>query len=163
MWFPVPFSLVFQIFPWGERVLRVRHNLLAAYGFALVMVALAVLIRGLVGEYANVQVFTPFYPAIILATLVGGLWPGIFATLLSAVAAWYLVIPQFFSSKTGQRELVEFVLFTLISGVDVTIAVVLSRLVERLVLQQRNIRVLLASAPTAVVLGEERDPDKMVT
>ena len=28
------------------------------------------------------------YPAIIVAALVGGLWPGIFATVLSAVAAW---------------------------------------------------------------------------
>ena len=158
----MPFSLGFQIYPWVERVLRVRHNLLAAYGFALVMVALAVLIRGLVGEYANVQVFTTFYPAIILATLVGGLWPGIFATLLSAVAAWYLVIPQFFSSKTGQRELVEFVLFTLISGVDVAIAVVLSRLVERLVLQQRNISVLLESAPNGFVLVDESGTIKLV-
>ena len=46
------------------------------------------------------------YPAIIVAALVGGLWPGIFATVLSAVAAWYLAIPQFFA-RPGRRETVE--------------------------------------------------------
>jgi two-component sensor histidine kinase len=79
--------------------------------------------RGLVGHFAGVQVFTTFYPAIIIAALIGGLWPGILATVLSVVAAWYLVIPQFFTWTIGQRELVEFLLFVVISGIDVAIAV----------------------------------------
>jgi PAS domain S-box-containing protein len=157
----VPFALGFQIYPWVERLLRVRQYPLAAYGSALLMVGLAVLVRGAVGQYTGVQVFTTFYPAIIVAALVGGLWPGILATLLSAVAAWYLVIPQFFT-RPGQREFVEFLLFVLISGVDVAIAVLLSKLVERLVIQQRNIRVLLESAPNGFVLVDERGTIKMV-
>jgi hypothetical protein len=46
----VPFALGFQIYPWVERLLRVRHNPLAAYGLALALVALAVFMRWLVGE-----------------------------------------------------------------------------------------------------------------
>jgi PAS domain S-box-containing protein len=157
----VPFALGFEIYPWVERLLRVRQYPLAAYGLALLMVGLAVLVRGAVGHYTGVQVFTTFYPAIIVAALVGGLWPGIFATVLSAVAAWYLVIPQFFA-RPGQREFVEFLLFVFISGIDVAIAVLLSKLVERLVIQQRNIRVLLESAPSGFVLVDEHGTIKMV-
>ena len=157
----MPFALGFQIYPWVERLLRVRQYPLAAYGLALLMVALAVLVRGFVGSYAGVQVFTTFYPAIIVAALVGGLWPGIFATLLSTIAAWYLVIPHFFA-RPGQRELGEFLLFAFISGIDVAIAVVVSALVERLVIQQRNIRLLLKSAPNGFVLVDERGTIKLV-
>ena len=122
----MPFTLGFQVYPWVERVLKVRQYPLAAYGLALFLVAIAVLVRGFVGQYVGIQVFTTFYPAIIIAALIGGLWPGVLATVLSAVAAWYLVIPQFFI-RPGQRELVEFLLFIIISGVDVGIAVFLSK------------------------------------
>jgi hypothetical protein len=61
----VPFGLGFQIYPWVERILRVRRYPLAAYSLALILVALAVLVRGLVGHFAGVQVFTTF----------GSLWP----------------------------------------------------------------------------------------
>jgi hypothetical protein len=133
---PVPFALGFQIYPWVERILKVRQHPLAAYGLALLMVALAVLVRGLVGRYVGVQVFTTFYPAIIIAALIGGLWPGVLATVLSAIAAWCLVIPSFFA-RPGQHELLEFVLFLVISAIDVAIAVLLNKLVDRLVTQQR--------------------------
>jgi PAS domain S-box-containing protein len=157
----VPFALGFQIYPWVERILKVRQRPIAAYGFAILMVALAVLVRGLVGQYVGVQVFTTFYPAIIIAALVGGLWPGVLATVLSAIAAWYLVIPLFFA-RPGQRELVEFVLFIVISGIDVAIAVLLNKLVDRLVTQQRNIRLLLESAPNGFVLVDEKGTIRLV-
>jgi PAS domain S-box-containing protein len=157
----VPFALGFQIYPWVERLLRVRQYPLAAYGLALLMVALAVLLRGIVSSDAGGQAFITFYPAIIVVALVGGLWPGIFATLLSTIAAWYLVIPHFFVHP-GQRELGEFLLFAFISGVDVAIAVIVSGVVERLVIQQRNIRLLLESAPNGFVLVDERGTIKLV-
>jgi PAS domain S-box-containing protein len=81
---------------------------------------------------------------------------------MSVVAAWYLVIPQFFTWTIGQRELVEFFLFVVISGIDVAIAVLLAWLVERLIIQQRNIRVLLESAPNGFVLVDERGTIKLV-
>ena len=157
----MPFALGFQIYPWVERILRVRQYPLAAYGLALLMVALAVSVREAIGEYAGVQVFTTFYPAIIVAALVGGLWPGIFATVLSVIAAWYLVIPQFFT-RPGEREIVEFVLFIFISGIDVAVVVLLSKLVERLVIQQRNISLLLESAPNGFVLVDQHGTIKLV-
>jgi len=157
----MPLALGFQIYPWVERVLKVRQYPLAAYGLALLLVVVAVLVRGLVGRYVGAQVFTTFYPAIIVAALVGGLWPGIFATVLSAVAAWYVVIPEFFA-RPGEHEFGEFLLFLFISAVDVSIAVLLNKLVERLIIQQRNIRVLLESAPNGFVLVDENGIVKLV-
>ncbi len=49
----MPFSLGFQIYPWAERILRVRQNAATAYGLALAMVAIAVCVRWLVGEYVG--------------------------------------------------------------------------------------------------------------
>jgi PAS domain S-box-containing protein len=158
----VPFALGFEIYPWVERLLRVRHYPLAAYGLALLLVALAVFMRWLVGEYTGAQIpFITFYPAIIIAALIGGLWPGILATVLSSVAAWYLFIPSLLAWP-GHREIVELFLFAVISGMDVAIAVLLTKLIERLVLQQRNIRILLESAPTGLVLVDDHGTIKLV-
>jgi two-component system, sensor histidine kinase PdtaS len=91
---PVPFALGFQIYPWVERLLRVRGHPLAAYGFALVIVAVAVLARWSIGEDVGGRIpFSIFYPAIILATVIGGLWPGILAAVLSFIAAWFFLSP----------------------------------------------------------------------
>ena len=158
----MPFALGFQIYPWIERLLRVRQYPLAAYGLALAMVALAVFMRWLVGEYTGVQIpFITFYPAIIIVALVGGLWPGVLATVLSCVAAWYLFIPSLFAWP-GHREIVELLLFAFISGLDVAIAVLLTKLIERLILQQRNIRILLESAPNGFVLVDENGTIKLM-
>jgi PAS domain S-box-containing protein len=158
----MPFSLGFQSYPWLDRALRVRQHPVLAYGLALILVALAVFGRKLVGEYAGVQVFTTFYPAIIIAALVGGLWPGVLATVLSTVAAWYFLVPQFFSLTFGRHEVVELLLFVFISGIDVAVAVLLNEIVERLVLQQRNIRVLLEAAPNGFVLVDDQGTIKLV-
>jgi PAS domain S-box-containing protein len=147
----VPLALGFQIYPWVERVLKVRQHPLAAHGLALLLVAIAVLVRAVVGLYTGVQIFTTFYPAVTVAALVGGLWPGILATVLSALAAWYLGIPQFVV-KPDVHEVAEFLLFLFICGVNVAIAVVLHKLINRLIIQQRNIGVLLESAPNGFVL-----------
>jgi len=77
------------------------------------------------------------------------------------IAAWHLVIPQFFA-RPGEREIVEFVLFIFICGVDVAVVVLLSKLVERLVIQQRNISLLLESAPNGFVLVDQRGTIKLV-
>lgn len=159
----MPFALGFQIYPWVERLLRLRHYPLAAYGLALLLVVIAVLVRGLVVDYIGPQSpFITFYPAIILAALLGGLWPGILATALSVAAAWYAFIPPYFSWTLDPRSAAQLLLFILISGLDVAIAVLLNKLVERLVIQQRNIRVLLESAPNGFVLVDENGIVKLV-
>ncbi len=159
----MPFITGFEIYPWVERVLRVRQNALAAYSLALALVALAIFVRWLVGEAVGEHIpFITFYPAIIVAALVGGLRPGILATVLSTVAAWYLFIPPFHSFELNQNELIQLMLFLLICSINVAIAVVLNVIVERLMIQQRNIRLLLETAQNGIVLVDERGTIKMV-
>ena len=60
------------------------------YGFALVAVAAAALLRyGLDIALGFTQAFILFYPTILLTALLGGLGPGLFATVLSTTTAGY--------------------------------------------------------------------------
>src|SRR5690349_1570039 len=123
----MPFSLGFRIYPWVEQLLRVRRSFVLSYGLALAMVAVAVFIRWLKAESVGTQIpFITFFPAINLAALIGGLGPGILATVLSTVAAWYAFIPRDLAWHLGGTEMVQLGLFLIISSVNVSIAVVLN-------------------------------------
>src|SRR5689334_4840995 len=140
----MPFDTGFRIHPWVERLLAIRQRPLLAHAIAIVLVFIAILIRAAVSDAVGPRVpFIKFYPAIILAALLGGLWPGVVATLLATAAAWYAFVPAIGSFSFHQHEAVQLLLFVFISAVNVAIAVVLNSVVERLVIQQRNIRLLL--------------------
>src|SRR5690349_9556766 len=63
------------------------------YGIAVVSVAIALVARILLGPYLlNTSIFLFFVPAVILSAGLGGLGPGIVATLLSAAAALDLLV-----------------------------------------------------------------------
>jgi hypothetical protein len=64
----------------GIAYLRTRKHGLLAYPVTLLIVAIATLARWLIDEHvvSGVQ-FLTYYPAIILATFLCGLWPGILA------------------------------------------------------------------------------------
>jgi PAS domain S-box-containing protein len=47
-------------------------------------------------------------------------------------------------------------------GINVAISILLSALVERMLLQQRNIRILLESAPNGFVLTDENGTIKLI-
>src|SRR5262249_605693 len=96
--------------------------------------------------------FTTYYPAIIIATIFGGLWPGIFAPLPSALIAWFAFIPPEFTFEHTGPQLVSLLLFLIISGVNIAIAVLLNKAIERLVAHERNIRALVEGAPNGIVV-----------
>src|SRR5271154_2732186 len=65
------------------------------YGFALVTVALATALRYLLGPFLGPNApFLLFYPAVMLVAWMAGLWPGVFAVIVSAVSAIYLFFGQ---------------------------------------------------------------------
>src|SRR6266508_2142323 len=160
---PVPFAAAFETHPNVERVQRVRRNPVAAYGLAVVLVALASLMRWLVGESVGARVpFITFYPAIVVATLIGGLWPGIVATILSSLAAWYLFLTPVYSWTLEERELVQLFLFIFICGINVIVVALLNAQVDRVMAQEENTRVLLESAPNGIVVVDEQGRIKLV-
>ena len=159
----MPFSTAFDAHPIVERVQRVRQTPIAAYGSTILLVGLAVLGRWAVGDYVGAHVpFISFYPAIIAATLLGGLWPGVVAAILSSLAAWYLFLPPLYSWTLEERELVQLLLFIFISGVNLTIIVLLNALVDRVMAQEQNMRVLFESAPNGIVVVDEQGEIKLI-
>src|SRR5262245_38398672 len=77
----------------AERLHRARASFLLAYAVPFAAVAVATLIRWAIGDYVLGRVpFTLYFPAIVLATLLGGFWPGMLAVVLSGLAAWFVFI-----------------------------------------------------------------------
>lgn len=94
---------------------RKKHPLWFRYGLAVLLVALAALIRS--GLYAWGGASTPryisFYPAVIFVTLYAGLFPGLLAVALSAVAAIYWIEPLGDFIIESPVELIGYLLFVL--------------------------------------------------
>lgn len=159
----MPFSAAFDDHPVIERALRVRRNPIAAYGMAVFVVALATLAHWLLdGQVVEGVPFLTYYPAIIIATLVGGLWPGVLATVLSSVAAVHLFLLPLFGPDPDQPQAVSLLLFIVVSGINVTVVALLDSAVERIMTQVQSERVLFNSAPTGIVVVDKQGLIRLV-
>jgi two-component sensor histidine kinase len=68
------------------------------YVLAVVFVAIASLLRWGLGFLTDdLQAFTTFYPAVLLAALLGGAGPGIVAALLGGLVCWWNFLPPYTS------------------------------------------------------------------
>ncbi len=106
----------------------------AAFGFAVLCVAAGTLARFAIDMIAPQAVpFATYFPAVLIATLIGGLTAGIFAAVLSGGAAWWLFMPPrtAWDALTSQ-DLVSVALFLLVAATIVWIAAQYRRLVRRL-------------------------------
>src|SRR5205809_407491 len=91
-----------------EAVKAIREHPDAAYGIAIGLVAFATLTRWAMGDYIGAHIpFITFFPAIIIGELLSGVWPGVCASILAVLAAWYLFLPPAYSFELGDRENVE--------------------------------------------------------
>jgi PAS domain S-box-containing protein len=99
-------------------VRAIRQNWVIAYGLALAIIAIATLVRfETVGTLT--APFVPFFVAALATAFLGGLGPGIFAILLSALSGWYFLSPPSHSFPLGDHETVRLLLFVLIASVCV--------------------------------------------
>ena len=92
-----------------------RHPIVR-YGLALAAVGVAGFLRGLLGaQFPGLVPFAPFFPAVLIATLLGGLGPGLLATALSAVWAWLLWLqPPAALAPPGVAAVVNLTLFVIV-------------------------------------------------
>jgi two-component sensor histidine kinase len=76
-----------------------RPGSFAAIGFAVVCILYAIALRAVVDYIAGPGIvpMAPFYPAVLFATLVGGLEAGALALLLSVAFAWWALTVPFYS------------------------------------------------------------------
>jgi Domain of unknown function (DUF4118) len=74
-----------------------------AYAFAALCVAVAAVVRWAAGLwFEGVVPFATFFPAVLLAVLVGGIGPGILATIAGGTIGWWAFLPPpmvFFPAK----------------------------------------------------------------
>jgi K+-sensing histidine kinase KdpD len=90
----VPITPASTQLPTVQRLKRVRQNPLVGYSVAVVAVAIATALRlALTGYVMQGVPFITYFPAIALATLIGGFWPGVLAAVVSGLLAWVLFIP----------------------------------------------------------------------
>ena len=78
--------------------LRVEPGSIEAYGVAVGCVAIAASVRALLGLVANDILPLPtFYPAVLVAALLGGLEAGILATTLGGIVSWWAFMTPHYS------------------------------------------------------------------
>jgi hypothetical protein len=94
------------------RTLPRQHPWLAL-GIALAIFLFAFLLRFSMGEVMKDVPFITLFPAILLATLIGGLEVGLIVTALSGLVAWYWFVPTL---NSFQLEWPSGMLFFAITG-----------------------------------------------
>jgi PAS domain S-box-containing protein len=71
-----------------------RASPILRFGFGLLLFAVSLLLRFQLDETLPPGYpYLTFFPAVILTTFIGGLWPGIVVAMLSGLAAWHSFIP----------------------------------------------------------------------
>jgi PAS domain S-box-containing protein len=135
----------------AARLHRLRGHSLAAYAIAFAAVAVATLIRWAIGEYVPGRIpFTLYFPAIVIAALAGGFWPGMLAIVLSALAACLLFI---LPSGWGLEETVSLLTYALVSLLIVGVVAALNWALDRLLIEiaHRHDKELAAAQLAAIV------------
>jgi len=140
-----------------------RRNRPLAYAISVAVVALATLVRLAIGQQLMQGVpFITFYPAIIFAAFVGGLGPGFFAVILSSVAAWYFFFPPFYTFAINYTEAVALVVFLLINATNIALVMILNWALERVVAREQEVRSLIETAPSGIVVVDDEGKIKLV-
>ena len=75
--------------------LRRPRHVISRYGIAILSVAISTLISILLRPHSFLTPYLFFYPGILIALMYGGLGPGWFATVLSAISVYYFQLPPY--------------------------------------------------------------------
>jgi K+-sensing histidine kinase KdpD len=86
----------------AEYILRVRP--LSAYGAALLVIALAAALQEVLVLFGLTQYFATFFPAILIASLLGGAAAGAFAAALTIPIVWWAFMPPYFEFNPLSAE-----------------------------------------------------------
>ena len=138
-----------------EPIRKVRRRRVAAYLLATAGVVLATLLRFRFSELLAPVTFTTFYPAIGLAALLGGVWPGTLALLLSALAANLLIMQPQFTFPVSSGAMVSTAMFMVSGGILVALVALLNHAVDRISQQAEATQRILEAQPIGVMLVDQ--------
>jgi K+-sensing histidine kinase KdpD len=81
---------------------------------------------------------------VVLTTFFCGLWPGVFALVLSAVASWYFFLPPIYSFGLDREAVIAaLVTFFFLAGIDVAIVALLNATIARILEQEKTAMLLV--------------------
>src|SRR4029078_12417101 len=94
-----------QVHRWAKQLHRLQRNPWIVYSAAFGAISIATFIRSAMGGLVHDRItFTTYYPAIIVATWLGGFWLGILASILSAFIAWWLFMPPILGVRSMRHN-----------------------------------------------------------
>src|SRR5690349_1716342 len=101
-----------QVHRWATHLHRLQRNPWIGYGAALGAILIATLIRWAMSGLVHDRIpFTTYYPAIVVATLLGGFWLGILASILSAIVAWWMFMTPTLGLALDAAQLTSLITF----------------------------------------------------
>jgi K+-sensing histidine kinase KdpD len=80
----------------ADYIFRLRPWSLSTFLAALLALAFATTMQEVFASFGATLYFAGFFPAILIASLIGGAPAGIFATLLTIPIVWWAFMPPFF-------------------------------------------------------------------
>lgn len=104
---------------------RLRPTSGAAYSFALGCVAVATIARWTLGLLVSEEIvpFATYFPAVLVAALVGGVGSGVLALALGALIGWWAFMPPYFSFQTASlADGLSLALYVVTAGLIVWVA-----------------------------------------
>ncbi|HYY43499.1 MAG TPA: DUF4118 domain-containing protein, partial [Pyrinomonadaceae bacterium] len=136
-------------------MVSVPRQQLLRYALAVLSVACATGLTLLVPTLAERAVFLLFFPAITLSAWYGGRGPGLLATVLSAMACAYFVLPPVFSFAVGLVELLRLGVFIFVALLISTLSNARRRAEELARRNERWLRTTLRSIGDAVIATDK--------
>jgi signal transduction histidine kinase len=87
------------------------------YGAAIIVFSLAFILQYFLRSVISPPPFFLFYPAVFIASWLGGRGPGIFTTVLSGVGGWYFFIPLFGAVEVKNSDSLPVIALFIIMGI----------------------------------------------
>jgi PAS domain S-box-containing protein len=120
-------------------------------GYAAAVLGVVAAIAARFAIPIDVAPFITFFPAIILATFLGGWRAGVASLALSALAADYFFMPPRYSLALAPGDLLALIIFILVAGAMVAVIALLNEALDRLRTQADNVNFVLESEPAGVI------------
>lgn len=137
-----------------EPLRRLRRRPSIGYAVGVGGIAVAAGLRAGLGDLVEGAPFITFYPFVILATLAGGLRPGLLSVVLSALAADYLFVSPPGFAWTAPAIFTTGI-FIIVAVTMVGLVALLNEAVDRLSRQSANVERVLEMEPTGLIAVDE--------
>lgn len=132
--------------PWIASVARLDHRPWVAVAVAMLLVGFALAVRIAINPWMPAGYpFITFFPAVVIASFLGGWRIGIVAAVVSGLASWYFFIPPVGSLSVADGVLTALLSFTVVAATEIVLIWALESAVAQARAAEQTARELAAS------------------